>query len=123
MADVKEPTEVAGEKIPVLEFSKSLRIFDYFHFFNMAAFLVRPGRGDPGVLQGDDHGACFTDCRLTDFESYVETVLAHRGAIHSRKSVFGERWGSNGEPLVRGAAYWKKKRVTLDRVLEAESKE
>jgi BRCT domain type II-containing protein len=54
----------------------TIRIFDYYNFFHMAALQTRVNPGDPEVVIGDDHGALFEDSALT-FEQYMENALSN----------------------------------------------
>lgn len=104
-----EPVEFEGEKMSSLEFHKSLRLFDLYYFYDLAALLVRPGNANPLVFLGTDHGADWSDSCPDDkhkakkhpsFEDYLETVLANRGIIKCRENI-------------RPRKYWDAHRVTL----------
>ena len=58
------------------EESATIRVFDYYNFFQMAAFQVRESPGNPKVMIGDDHGALFEESSLT-FEQYMENALSN----------------------------------------------
>lgn len=83
-----QKTELRGESYDLLAFSKSIRPFDYYSEHTMAALLLVDGAADPPVLLGDDHGATFTAFPPTDFESYMEGVLALRGSWVGRERFF-----------------------------------
>ena len=94
----------------VVEFDGPIQVFDAFHFFNMAGFIMISARGptfNPPVGIGDDHGACWTDSRITDFESYMETVLATCGSIAARKRVLMQYAGNQQEPLRLDKGHWQ----------------
>lgn len=58
------------------EESASIRVFDYYNFFNMAALQVAEEKGNPPVVIGDDHGALFEESGMT-FETYMENALSN----------------------------------------------
>lgn len=95
------------EGLTILSFSQRLRVFDYFNFYNMTAFYVEPGEGNPPVLMGDDHGACFTDSKVTDFESYIEMILANKGAVTARRKYLGQYNGHKQGMLPMPKKQWK----------------
>ncbi len=83
-----DKTELRGKSYDLLPFSKSIRPFDYYSEYTMAALLFVEREPDPPVLLGDDHGATFTTFPPTDFESYMEGVLALRGSWVGRERFF-----------------------------------
>lgn len=93
--------EFAGTTYPELAFHQRLRIFDWPTSTNPVALVLEPG--DPKVVMGDDHGASWTDSRVTDFGSYLETVLANRLSVTARREIYGVRRGHRQPPL-RGIA-------------------
>jgi hypothetical protein len=92
-------TEFRGDDHNLLEFSKQIRPFDRYSFYNSTAFWL--GDGEPGttVIMGDDHDATFTDSRITDLASYLELVLAHRGMPQPRRDELG-KYAGHREPRV-----------------------
>ncbi len=108
----------AKRDYPLLDFSKSIRIFDSFSMYNMAAFITAADRTNPPVVLGDDHGACWTDSKRTDFDSYIETVLATYGSIEARRRLFLTYEGHKKPPLRLDRAHWKKQNLSLDAVLK-----
>lgn len=69
----------------LLSFRRSLRIFDFFSYYEMAA--VPTLEKSLPVIVGTDHGADW-DGRTVDFEAYWEFVLAHYGSVHARSEAF-----------------------------------
>ena len=85
-----DPEEFEGEAIPRLTFRKALRLFDVYSFYNLVAFYVRAGVGDPPIVFGDDHGADWSDSQNAEhgrFEDYLETILAMRGLVDRREPI------------------------------------
>ena len=60
----------------------SIRIFDYYNFFQMAALQIAVDPSNPPVMIGDDHGALFEENGMK-FETYMESAL-HNYFIGSR---------------------------------------
>lgn len=83
-----EKTELRGKSYDLLAFSRSIRPFDYYSEYTMAAFFLGDRVEDPPVLLGDDHGATFTAFPPTDFVSYMEGILALRGSWVGRERFF-----------------------------------
>lgn len=107
--------EVGGEVLDLLAFSRAIRPFDYFSEEAMAALLLHGRAADPPVRIGHDHGASFTRFSPTDFETYMEGVLALRGS-----GVFRERWfcESEGPPPGTPEA-WREVAPSLDAIVRA----
>jgi len=80
-----EKIERDGQSYGLLSFSRSLRIFDFFNFYEMAAVVTL----EPAlpVIVGIDHGADW-DGRTVDFGSYWEFVLATYGSVCARSEAF-----------------------------------
>ncbi len=96
------------EGLTRLSFAQSIKIFDYHYFYQMMAFFVEKGNGNPPVLMGDDHGACWTDSYVTDFESYIEMTLANSAHRDSRSRLFS-KYNAHTEGLkVIPKSYWTK---------------
>ena len=66
------------------EESATFRIFDYYNFFHMAALQTRVDPGNPPVVIGDDHGACFEERIFLHFEKYMELALANYFVSYAR---------------------------------------
>lgn len=99
----------------LLEFSQKIQPFDCFSkFYDMAFFL--DGTGNPPVIMGDDHQACYTDSRVTDFESYMEFVLANKGAIDRRSGFYSKYAGHKEDMISTPHDYW-----TKDKILEVDT--
>jgi SMI1 / KNR4 family (SUKH-1) len=85
----------------LLSFSRSLRIFDFFSYYEMAAVLTLE-KSLP-VIVGTDHGADWTGS-AGDFQSYWEFVLAHYGSVQARSEAFVTRSAGDGTPHTGGPA-------------------
>ena len=102
----KEKKTHGKKSYGLLSFSRALRIFDFFSYYEMAAFLTLE-KSLP-VIVGTDHGADWSAPAL-DFESYWEFVLSHYGSTYARSQAFVLR---EGEVLPDARA------ASLDEVLE-----
>jgi hypothetical protein len=117
--DSDENQEQFGKKsYGVATFNRALRPFDYFSFYNMMGFLLLPGAKDMPVIMGGDHGACWTDSRVTDFASYMETVLAHYGSVWARVRLYGEDFGHRKKPLKHSREQWEGRPPSLAKLLK-----
>lgn len=104
------PVQFMGRKdLTILSFSKRLRIFDYHYPYQMMAFYVEKGNGNPPIVMGDDHGACWTDSYVTDFESYIELILANKVHRDSRSRFFSKYHGHNAGIKVVPKSHWTAK--------------
>jgi hypothetical protein len=110
-------TEFRGESLNLMEFSKAIHPFENFSFYNSAAFYA--GDEEPGitVVVGDDHNATFTSSRITDFASYLEFSLAHRGQPEPRRETLVQ-WGGDKKPrLVFTAEEYGRNVIPLEQML------
>jgi hypothetical protein len=105
------PFEFRRETYTYRDFGKRLRPFDAFTSYECMAFLLEEGAGDPKVLLLTDYYSEWAETRITDFETYMEFLLATRGISEARKKFFGEYRGDRKQPLVKGADYWTERRV------------
>lgn len=106
-----------GRDYDLLEWSKAVRPFDQFSFYNSAAFFVGDGQPGSTVIMGDDHNATFLDSRITDLTSYLEFVLAHRGMPDPRRETFVGWSASSKPPLVFTASDFADLPKSVDEVL------
>ncbi len=127
MKEHEDDQEFAGESYQLWTFSKSIRVFDEFNIYNMAGFITIAETGpplNPPISIGDDHGACWTDARLTDFHSYMETVLATYGSIAARRRIFMAYAGHTKKPLRLDQRYWETETPELaDILIEARERQ
>ena len=68
----------------LLSFRRSLRIFDFFSYYEMAAVITL--EESLPVIVGTDHGADW-EGPAADFQSYWELVLAHYGSVQARREA------------------------------------
>lgn len=107
--------EIDGKTHDLLELSRSIRPFDYYSEESMAAFVLHERASDPPVRIGDDHGASFTRFPPTDFETYMEGMLALRGS-----GVFRERFFCRGDGSPPGTPEtWREVGPSLDELVRA----
>ncbi len=93
-----------------LEFSQKIKPFDSFNkYYDMAFFL--DGSSNPPVILGDDHQACYTDSKVTDFASYLEFILANKGAIYRRKGFYSEYAGHKKNPIETPHSFFTKDKI------------
>ncbi len=102
-SEVYDEQEFAGRSYPYLAFRKALRPFDRFSFYNSAGFFIADGEEQLTVIIGDDHDACWTDSRRTDFRSYVEHALSERGTVQARRDWLGT-YAGHRQPALRVSA-------------------
>jgi hypothetical protein len=93
------------------EFGRRLRPFDEYSTYDCMAFVLEEGVGDPKVIRLSDHYVEWDGSRVTDFQSYMEMVIATRGIVEARDDVYGEYRGDLKRPLVTGADYWTARRI------------
>lgn len=74
--DDEETTQFGRKTFPLLSFSKSLRTLDHHNGYYPIGFALIDQPGNPRVGLGDDYGAAW-DSKVTDFETYLTTVLKH----------------------------------------------
>lgn len=93
------------------EFGRRLRPFDVYSTYDCMAFVLEEGVGDPKVLRLSDHYVEWDGSRITDFQSYIEMLLATRGIVEARDDVYGEYRGDLKRQLLTGADYWTARRI------------
>lgn len=115
MAD--NTTEFDGEEYNMKAFFESVYPFDRYSFYRSTAFWA--GKENPGstVIMGDDHDASFTSSRITDFRSYLEFILAHRGSHEARRKQFIKFKGHQLEPLEFSADDFPSSPLPIEEVL------
>ncbi len=83
--DDEETTQFGRKTFPLLSFSKSLRTLDHHNGYYPVGFALIDTPGNPRIGLGDDYGAAWEDSKVTDFETYLTTVLKH--GADSEKTV------------------------------------
>ncbi|MFT5684828.1 MAG: hypothetical protein ACI8RZ_005773 [Myxococcota bacterium] len=106
-----------GKTYPAMTFGRSLRPFDYFSQFRLMGFVMVEGDGNPTVCMGDDYGACWTDSKTTDFESYMESMLAHYGMGLHRKLLYGSMCANGAKSVQLSRAHWEANPQDLNALL------
>jgi hypothetical protein len=89
--------------------------FDYYSAFHMAGFQA-DADGKLRVLLGSDHGASWDECYYTDFQTYMELVLAHHGAKVGRKALLNP---GKLEACGHDHQHWRENAPALDELLLA----
>ena len=84
-------TEFGRKSFPELSFAKSLRVVDRHSGYHPIAFALIDQPANPRVGMGDDHGAGWDGGKVTDFETFITTVL--KNDADARKI---DRWFGRG---------------------------
>jgi hypothetical protein len=98
-----------GVEYDRLFFKQHVKPFDLFNKEYTMAFFVGDGQADPKVLMGSDHNADFTSTEVTDFESYMEFLIAKKGVVDERLNLYKAGWDSAARPkplLVTHRDFW-----------------
>jgi hypothetical protein len=69
------------------QLQRAIRVFEASLQYYPVGFLMDPPQADPPVIVGDDHGACWTDCRFASFEDYMEGLLNQNFTLAFRRSL------------------------------------
>lgn len=101
-----------------IDFYANIRPFDAFSYYCNMAFLLREGQA-PVVVMGDEQGTCFTDSRWTNFETYLDFVIASKALCARRKEFWGHPEGHKECGLFRISEKYLE-RWTLDMVVLAQ---
>ncbi len=106
----EEEEEFLDKKYGSLDFHQKLKPFDAFNkYYDMAFFL--DGSSNPPVILGDDHQACYTDSKVTDFSSYLEFILANKGAVSRRKNFYHQFSGHRSPVLKTPTSFFTKDHI------------
>ncbi|MCH2044447.1 MAG: pentapeptide repeat-containing protein [Saprospiraceae bacterium] len=89
------------------QFYSNLYVFDAFSKFCDMALFRDTQHKRWLVLMGDEGGECYTDSRLTDFDSYIEFLLAYKGYCQKRKQFYGLYQGHEEAILSTSSTFWK----------------
>lgn len=116
-ADHNEEVEFLLEKTySIYDFHQKIQPFDCFSKYSDMAFFL-DGTGNPPVLLGDDHHNVYTDSKVTDFESYMEFIIANKG-LGARRTDFYHSYISPKKKMETPASYWTEDKVIdLDMLL------
>jgi hypothetical protein len=88
------------------EFVKLLKPFDLFSDYKCMAFFMEAGNLEPKVVMLSDYYIEWDESRITNFESYLEMLLATKGIVESRARVYGEHDGHKQPLLITPEKYW-----------------
>jgi hypothetical protein len=100
-------TSHAGKKYDLHTFSRSIKPFDYYSEYSMAAFFLGEKGANPPILIGDDHGASFTEHPPLEIGAYLDIVLAVRGTWVGRHDrLHRERPGAPRERSLDELIAW-----------------
>lgn len=84
--------DFAGKSMSVLDFMRNTKTFDLFSKDLDMAFYI-DGTPNPPVILGQDHQACYTDSRITDFKTYIDFLCYSKGIIQTRVNYYTEYKG------------------------------
>lgn len=102
---IAEVISIADTTYTLPDFYKKIKPFDQFSYYCDMAFFVDKDN-QQRVLMGDEQHLCYTDSHLTNFESYLEFLLATKGVCQKRKQFYGHYQGYK-LPLVKTLGdYW-----------------
>ncbi|MCP4442498.1 MAG: pentapeptide repeat-containing protein [Aureispira sp.] len=112
--NVSEILSIEGTTYTLPAFFEKIKPFDQFsHYCNMVFFLDQ--EGSQLVLMGDEEHLCYTDSRITNFESYIEFLLATKGVAQKRKQFYGHYQGYKMSVVETLQDYWTEQNgVDLD---------
>lgn len=115
--NVSEVVLIEDASYTLTDFYKKIKPFDQFsHYCNMAFFINK--KGQQQVLMGDEQHLCYTDSRLSNFESYLEFLLATKGVCQKRKQFYGHYQGYSLALLETPKDYWNDQNsVDLDTLI------
>jgi hypothetical protein len=115
-ADAAVPERFLGVEYNGVFFGKNIKPFDAFGKFYSMVFFIGDKNREYKVVMGDDHLADFKNSKVTNFESYLEFLLATRGIVEERKKFYLDSFGSSAEPkeiLITDQNYWQDRIVDI----------
>lgn len=92
-------------------FQQHIKPFDVFDAYYTTVFFIGDREHNPKVLLAKDRHADLTSSKITDFESYMEFLIASRGIVEERKRFYSDAWDSSAGPkdlLITHKDYWTK---------------
>jgi hypothetical protein len=92
--EANRQTTFYGVEYDSLFFKQHVKPFDLFNKNYTTAFFVGDRQADPKVLLGSDHNADFVSTKVTNFESYMEFLIAKKGAVEERAKFYAAGWNS-----------------------------
>jgi hypothetical protein len=108
LGNPQELIDFGGVTYTNKDFRKLLKPFDVMNRELCMAYLVNKGDGNPPVILLSNGYTEWNDSRITDFESYMEMLLATRGIVEAREKIFSSERGDLEAPLIAGESYWRK---------------
>ncbi len=86
---------------------------ELFSYSSCMAFLLETETREEGfkVSRLGDHYIEWQDNRITDFASYLEMLLATRGIVQARESIYQEEGGERLPSLVTTLEYWTEEKI------------
>lgn len=105
----EEAEFLLGKIYSIYDFHQKIQPFDCFSKYSDMAFFLN-GSGNPAVLLGDDHHNVYTDSKITDFESYMEFIIANKG-LGERRSDFYHTYSTQENIMQTPASFWTEDKV------------
>ncbi|MEM6831188.1 MAG: hypothetical protein AAF551_11800, partial [Bacteroidota bacterium] len=90
------------------------RPFDFFSDSESMAFYVDVNSCELKTLLIQDDLLDPNYSRITNFQSYIEFLLATKGLIDEREQFYKEKGGHERETLITPEDYWEDKKVNLN---------
>jgi hypothetical protein len=118
-SEANQSIDFLGVQYDRRDFKKNIKPFDLFSKAYSMAFFVGDRDSNLKVILGEDHNAYFTSSKVTDFESYIEFLIATKGVVVQRKKQYSAGFNSAARPTPRFVThrdYW-----TPDKVLDLAS--
>lgn len=105
--------EFCGSTYQRSQLEMRLKPFDLFSYSSCMAFLLETETREEGfkVSRLGDHYIEWQDNRITDFASYLEMLLATRGIVQARESIYQEEGGERLPSLVTAPEYWTEEKI------------
>ncbi|SOD92827.1 hypothetical protein SAMN06269250_4205 [Spirosoma fluviale] len=91
------------------EFIDLLRPLDLFSLDSYMAFVFQPGQNEPKVILLSEANSIWDQSRVSNFETYLEFLLATRGVVEAREKHFLSTDIKFKNTLIKGTDYWKKR--------------
>ncbi len=103
--------EFAQKTYNRIDFGKKLKPFDVYSNESCMAFLIEDNVQTPKVLCLGDHYIEWDSTRITDFNSYLEMLLATKGITSARDRIYSKYRGDRQPILLTPHDYWQGKRI------------
>jgi hypothetical protein len=99
-----------GIEYQYVNFLKMMKPFDIFGKYYTMVLFMKPTVATPLVLLAEDNLTDYSSSKITNFESYLEFLLATEGAVVERPRFYSDKWNSSEEPkqvIDSPSAYWQ----------------